>query len=45
MESDMVRFVNKKSSSSRQDEWLGEGGCREEKQAKRLFRELLQSFA
>lgn len=29
----MVRFMNKKNNSGRQDELLGEGSCREEKEA------------
>ena len=33
MENTVVRFMNKKNNSSSQDELLGEGSCREEKES------------
>lgn len=40
----MVRLMKKKNNSSRWDELPGEEGCREEKEAERPLRKILQSF-
>lgn len=40
----MVRFMSKNNNSCRQDELLGEGGCREEKEAEEPVGKILQSF-
>lgn len=44
MESNMVRFVNRKNNSSRKDDLLGKEDCSEEKGAERPVRKTLRSF-